>query len=117
MNAAPFRIIHDDLGSVRWTFSVEIPETSAYFVGHFPGRPILPAVAQIDLIGRLLRRFAAPRATITRIEALRLMEPIRPGSSLTVVVDVGETGEPAGFRIQREGRLVTRGSLCWQDRS
>lgn len=54
------------------------------FVGHFPRAPILPGVAQLDwalLLGR--ECFELP-ACFVRLEALKFVNPVRPGTTLYV---------------------------------
>lgn len=65
---------------------LEIPASGPLFEGHFPGRPILPAVALLDRTVRALAGTAAPAgATALRgIANLRLRRPVLPGDVLDV---------------------------------
>lgn len=57
------------------------------FDGHFPGAPILPGVAQIDwAIGLARECFAALPAHFLRLEALKFVRPVLPGTRLRVAL-------------------------------
>ena len=68
-----------------WTAEVEVPAGARWFDGHFPSRPILPAVGQLALVDRLLRRLAGPGHTIG-LDRFRLPLPVAPGDRLAVAL-------------------------------
>jgi 3-hydroxymyristoyl/3-hydroxydecanoyl-(acyl carrier protein) dehydratase len=55
-----------------------VPEKLPYFEGHFPGNPILPGVALLDLIEVLLK------GTLKAIKSAKFMEVVRPLDTLQV---------------------------------
>ena len=65
----------------------EIPETLGYFDGHFPDRPILPAVAWIDACLELARlEKAAEGAPFMRsIRSAKFTGAIVPGDRVKIV--------------------------------
>ena len=95
------------------TCRVEIPGTCPFFAGHFPGLPVLPGVAQLCLVAQVLRRGKANDAVISGIDQLRLLAPIRADE--TVSVRVGNPGPDARsrFAIERDGDIVSQGTLIW----
>ncbi len=64
-----------------WLVKAEVP----YFNGHFPGLPVLPAVAIIDatleLIGQAL---GGATPTLSGVKSAKFMHPITPGLALNI---------------------------------
>ena len=58
-----------------------------YFDGHFPGRPILPGIAQIEWAIRFGRELFPLPATVQRLEVLKFQQVIVPDSVLTLTLD------------------------------
>jgi predicted hotdog family 3-hydroxylacyl-ACP dehydratase len=83
---------------------------SAYFEGHFPGRPILPGVALLALVLEALARDAGRPAALRAIPFARLRRPIVPGDVLALAVREGDGG---GVRVdlRRDAALVANCEL------
>ena len=94
-------------------FDVVVDGDSPLFEGHFPGHPVLPAVAQIDLLAVLLRRIHGASACLTGVDGARFERPVRPGDRLRVRLSAGARELLVRFRIDRSGSIVSRGSLRW----
>ena len=103
------------------SMEVVVGAGSRFFAGHFPGRPVLPAVAQLMLVEALLRRACGGGARIVAVDRLRLLQPSGPGDRLTVRLEpggsgaagVGATAGSARFRIERGATHVSEGVLHW----
>jgi 3-hydroxyacyl-[acyl-carrier-protein] dehydratase len=69
-------------GSVRqrYVFSADFPG----FAGHFPGRPILPAVLQIMAATQLAETAAGQRLLATAIERAKFVLPVVPGARVEI---------------------------------
>ncbi len=67
-------------GRARFT-AVPAP---AYFEGHFPGHPVLPAVAQLAIVRQALTRLLGHETAIVVVERLRCARPVLPGETLTL---------------------------------
>jgi 3-hydroxymyristoyl/3-hydroxydecanoyl-(acyl carrier protein) dehydratase len=62
--------------SLNW----EVPNELPYFAGHFPGNPVLPAVAVIDASLELLRRILdKPSVELKSIHSAKFVSLISPG--------------------------------------
>ena len=69
-------------GSVRqrYVFCDDFPG----FSGHFPGRPILPAVLQIMAANQLVEAATGQRLVSAAIERAKFVQPIVPGAIVEI---------------------------------
>ena len=93
-----------------------VPEQdSPWFNGHFPGMPILPGVAQLAMVGDLLKWHAKESGgdiVISSLSRVRFRQLIRPGDDLAVTL-TQDADDPSGFRfrITAKGQLACSGQL------
>ena len=109
-----FRVVDAIREGSRWTFEVEVPENCRYFAGHFPSRPILPAIGHLGLICMLQTRIATTVVSLTSVDSLRLYLPVLAGDMLHVEMQAGLETEASRFRISRHGSLVSQGAVRWR---
>lgn len=83
---------------VSWS----VPENLPYFEGHFPGNPILPGVALIDLIQVLLD------GQFSYIKSTKFTEVIRPLDTLSVVAKRDEATKVWSIAIKNQNDV----SVC-----
>ena len=85
--------------------TIEVPAGGAYFEGHFPGRPILPGVAELTLTLDALTREARGLVCLQGIAFARLRQLVFPGDRLELEA---REQEAARLRIdlKRDGVLV-----------
>ena len=74
-----------------------IPKSSDYFDGHFPGFPILPAVAQIDIVMHFASRYLETSTGLSEIKRIKFTSPIMPG--VPVVLEIHKRGNTVSFKI------------------
>jgi 3-hydroxyacyl-[acyl-carrier-protein] dehydratase len=89
---------------------IEVPSGGAYFEGHFPGRPILPGVAELALVLDALAREARRPVSIQGIAFARLRQLVFPGDRLELVAREQEAAR-LRFDLKREGVLVANGEF------
>ncbi len=89
---------------------IEVPSGGAYFEGHFPGRPILPGVAELALVLDALAREARRPVSIQGIAFARLRQLVLPGDRLELVAREPEAAR-LRFDLKREGVLVANGEF------
>lgn len=94
------------------TFVVTLPAGCTYFEGHFPGSPILPAIAQLlalvlDRTHALWPELGQPR----RVARLKFMAAIAPGDEVEVQLE--RAGADVRFTLARRGEPCTRGVLAF----
>jgi 3-hydroxyacyl-[acyl-carrier-protein] dehydratase len=94
-----------------------VPVDSCWFSGHFPGEPILPGIALIDLVWQAIIRDARARNEEIRMDELkrvRFTQPVRPGENLSVHITGGKPGdEPLySFKVVNRENVVCSGSIA-----
>jgi len=90
--------------------TIEVPSGGAWFEGHFPGRPILPGVAELTLVLEALAREARRPVSIQGIAFARLRQLVLPGDRLELVA---RERKAARLRIdlKRESIVVANGEF------
>ncbi|MCL2765161.1 MAG: hydroxymyristoyl-ACP dehydratase [Treponema sp.] len=82
------KIIKQTDSAVILEFS--IPGSSDYFDGHFPGFPVLPAVAQVYIIMQCVSRFFGISAGLSEIKRTKFASIIRPDIPLQLNLEKKE---------------------------
>jgi len=84
---------------------------SAYFAGHFPGRPILPGVLQLMLVLQALEHDGGGQpAELRKIVFARLRQPVLPGEHVQLISRQRAPGRTR-FELTRDGVIVSNGEL------
>jgi 3-hydroxymyristoyl/3-hydroxydecanoyl-(acyl carrier protein) dehydratase len=94
-------------------FELELAADLPVFSGHFPGTPILPAVAQIDWALRLAREhFDLPRhfRGLRSLKFLRIVQP--PGR---VALELVHDGGAVSFAFSQSGAACSTGRIEFTD--
>ncbi|MCL1815265.1 MAG: AMP-binding protein [Treponema sp.] len=86
------KIIEKTENAISLEFS--IPNSSPYFEGHFPEFPILPAVAQVELILRLASRYLGTGIGISEIRRIKFSNLIRPFT-------------PLHLKLEKKGKIIS----------
>ncbi|MCL2808790.1 MAG: hydroxymyristoyl-ACP dehydratase [Treponema sp.] len=64
-----------------------IPGSSDYFNGHFPGFPVLPAVAQIFIITHFVSRYFGICIELSKIKRTKFINIIQPDIPLVLYLE------------------------------
>jgi 3-hydroxyacyl-[acyl-carrier-protein] dehydratase len=80
-----------------------VPTDSSWFVGHFPGEPILPGIALIHMAEQAIIRHTEKRSEQVKLSVLRRVrftQPVRPGETLSLNISGEEVSEETLFSFK-----------------
>jgi 3-hydroxyacyl-[acyl-carrier-protein] dehydratase len=90
---------------------IVVPGDGPLFAGHFPGRPILPGIAELVLIARALEP-SGDAANVSAIPFARFRGLVLPADRLEVeAVPRGDDG--VRFEARRSGEVVANGAMMF----
>jgi 3-hydroxymyristoyl/3-hydroxydecanoyl-(acyl carrier protein) dehydratase len=103
----------DGRGHLFW---LHVPKGHRSFEGHFPGDPVMPAAAQLDVlvlprIESLWPELGRPRSA----PRLKFHRPIRPGAG--VRLHLVRHASVVRFQIEDADGTYASGSLSWELRA
>lgn len=103
-----------EFDAVSWTddppqlvATCTLPADLPAFRGHFPGQPLLPAVAQLSLVRQLIAR---RWGDIIGGSGLKFIRPLRPGDQLSCRVTALTDGR-LQIEIKNNDGVATKGIL------
>ena len=94
-NPAGEKIIEKTENSIHLEFSV--PDSSPYFDGHFPGFPILPAVAQMDMVLSYASKYLGTGSSLSEIQRIKFSNLVRP--SVPLLLKLEKSGKSISFSL------------------
>lgn len=133
----PFLLVDRVLEVEEGKRAIGVKNVSAnepYFQGHFPGRPVMPAVliaeamAQVGAVALLKGRMTeaasggsqsssgeGPLAVYTGIDRMRFRRPVRPGDTLVIEVAIDSMKRSVGkaVGVARVGDEVAAEGTIW----
>jgi 3-hydroxymyristoyl/3-hydroxydecanoyl-(acyl carrier protein) dehydratase len=92
-----------------WRIEVEVPADTEYVRGHFPGEPILPAVAQLALVAQAAAACWRTEVDLSGLVDVRFRAPVVPGDRLRLRLSPAERAGELRFRLTRGDALVSQG--------
>ena len=87
--------------------SAEVPHAHPCLPGHFPDRPVVPAVVLLDLVLDALHAWRGPEWRVQRILSAKFLRPLLPGERFEIALQM--TGTRLDFRCEREATLLAQG--------
>lgn len=91
--------------------AIEVPADGPLFEGHFPGRPILPGIAELVLVARALAP-SAGGADVSAIPFARFRALVLPADVLEVAAEPRGDGG-VRFEVRRAEDLVANGAMTF----
>jgi 3-hydroxyacyl-[acyl-carrier-protein] dehydratase len=89
--------------------SLRVPPDHPVFVGHFPGRPLVPGVMLLDWVLREARRIFDCDAHALQVRECKFFDPLLPGETAGLHFDTTATG--CGFRVRRGETTLAAGVI------
>jgi uncharacterized membrane protein/3-hydroxymyristoyl/3-hydroxydecanoyl-(acyl carrier protein) dehydratase len=111
--AASFGRPPDSLAKVVET-ELEVPADHPAFAGHFPGRPLLPAVALLDVVIEAAARHFGIDAPVAAMPHAKFTAPLVPGDRGCIRLTL--RGNRVGFEVRRGEECVAQGQLEFRER-
>jgi 3-hydroxymyristoyl/3-hydroxydecanoyl-(acyl carrier protein) dehydratase len=104
-------ILREQRDGDRLELELRVPGDLACFDGHFPGRPVLPGVAQVDWSARYARERLGLRGEFCAAENLKFFSMVAPGARLTLKLRLEDSR--LSFEFADEARKVSSGTLVF----
>ena len=93
-------------------FDVAVPDGADYLDGHFPGFPLLPAVAQVDVAAHAALSFLGVPLCATRVRRLKFTDKVLPGSTVRFSVSFDPAARRVSFSASSPDGSSRRGVLA-----
>ncbi len=90
---------------------VTVDDTSPWFSGHFPESPILPGIAQLDMVADVIARNTGEQRHIQRLTRVKFKKIVSPGEQLEILATAMKTPNLYTFRITSEAQEVCSGTM------
>ena len=97
------------------TDTVKIAGNSPWFSGHFPDDPILPGIAQLDMVVAVISQHGNENLWIKKLSRIKFKKLIRPGDLLSIQADYNQKKNNYSFRITVDGQDACTGVMNLAD--
>jgi 3-hydroxymyristoyl/3-hydroxydecanoyl-(acyl carrier protein) dehydratase len=105
-------ILREQKDGDRLELDLRVPGELACFDGHFPGRPVLPGVAQVDWSARYARERLGLRGEFSAAENLKFFSVVVPGARLTLKLRLDDSR--LRFELSEGAKKVSSGTLVFR---
>lgn len=95
---------------------VTVNDNSPWFSGHFPDNPILPGIAQLDMVADVIATSRREDLYIKRLNRVKFKKLVRPGELLEIHAMAASTPGLYTFRITHEAQDVCSGMMSLADK-
>ena len=108
----------DSLSALPAVITIECAASadSPWFSGHFPGNPIFPGVAQLEMVAAAVARFAGKNLYVTRVGRVKFKSVVRPGECLRIEARAGAEAGAFTFSIRAGDRDVCSGNMILSEK-
>jgi len=89
---------------------IQVPATSPWFEGHFPGEPVLPGLAQIGMVFDVIKKASEGELRVLSVSRVRFKRIVRPGDRLEIIATpLKKEADAYTFQIHIQGDQVSSG--------
>ena len=103
-----FHIINLDVTGADLSARIELDATHPLFEGHFPGRPILPGVCQLQIMEEILSVAINRKLKLKSISQVKFLVFINPGVNKLLDVNIK-------LRNNENGLFSAEGNYIWDE--
>ena len=114
MNIVDPEIISQSTDLPRVSYELAVPEQLYYLQGHFPGKPILPGVVQLQWAVELANAVFTTLSIFKGIEALKFHRIIEPHTRLTLTLELKEVTGKLHFLFSSDDGVHSQGRLLFE---
>jgi 3-hydroxymyristoyl/3-hydroxydecanoyl-(acyl carrier protein) dehydratase len=93
------------------TIQLDLPAGHPAFLDHFPGRPILAGVLQIDWAMRFAARYLALDQTVAEDFQVKFRRVIGPGEDLSLLLRLDRSLSLVVFEYRIAGEIASSGKI------
>lgn len=93
------------------TAKVTTDSNSPWFSGHFPGDPILPGIAQLEMVAEVISSLRQEKLIIGGLNRVKFRKLIRPGELLDIHAADDKNRNKYSFRVTCRGETVCSGLM------
>ncbi|HKJ65752.1 MAG TPA: hypothetical protein VJ969_10130 [Desulfopila sp.] len=97
--------------------SITYDKTSHWFSGHFPGRPILPGVAQLKAVLDCIIATEKEQLTFSGLSRVKFKRIVTPDEQLDIHITRGNEKHQYMFTITSDDEDVCSGRILFTQRS
>jgi 3-hydroxymyristoyl/3-hydroxydecanoyl-(acyl carrier protein) dehydratase len=98
--------------SEKISATVTVPGDSPWFSGHFPGNPVLPAIAQISIVFDLIRQAIKKPIILKTFHRVKFKRMILPDEEMDITAfQIDESPMDFAFQILVGGEVACKGKM------
>ncbi len=91
--------------------SERVDADSPWFSGHFPNDPVLPGIAQLNLVMESIEAALGRSLVLQSLVRIKFKRLVRPGDVLDIRIEPGTKEDHYAFKIHTNNREVCSGRL------
>jgi 3-hydroxyacyl-[acyl-carrier-protein] dehydratase len=101
----------EQTGADRLCATITTEADAPWYDGHFPGKPVLPGVAQLEMVAELISTLLGRPVFVDSISRVKFRKLIVPGELLEIQVSRDDRKKGYVFQITNRQENVSSGIL------
>jgi 3-hydroxymyristoyl/3-hydroxydecanoyl-(acyl carrier protein) dehydratase len=95
------------LQSQHWQYEYQLGNDCPYVEGHFPNYPVLPGVAQLEILKNHCEKTFGTVLQIKSLDRVKFLDVIQPPKKL--VFDLEKNGDLLSWTLSSDGKIYAKG--------